>query len=331
MVTDTSVIISAQLTRPMIFERYAKAYLRQSKRIWSHLPSLVRSHSVGRAYGKHLHALVRRYAERNQNHSTFFLRNRPELALMLHLLEQRELGASVDITVVACSKGAEVYSILWKIRSARPDLKVRMRAVDISQDVVTFGEGGVYALNGAEMSRMSGHGPAARSDDMTWKDQIWGNQALSMFERMTDDEVHEMFELEGDHARIKSWLREGVTWQRGDATDREFAATLGRQDVVVANRFLCHMKPPAAEACLRNMAPLVKPGGYIFVSGVDLDVRTKVAIDLGWRPVTHMFREVHEGDTSLIEGWPLDYWGIEPFSDNTPDLQIRFASVFQVA
>src|SRR3954469_25933569 len=127
MVTDTSVIIPAQLTRPMIFERYAKAYLRQSKRIWSHLPSLVRSHSVGRAYGRHLHALVRRYAERNQNHSTFFLRNRPELAMMLHLLEQRELGASVDITVVACSKGAEVYSILWKIRTARPDLKVRMR------------------------------------------------------------------------------------------------------------------------------------------------------------------------------------------------------------
>jgi hypothetical protein len=125
---------------------------------------------------------------------------------MLHLLEQRELGASVDITVVACSKGAEVYSILWKIRSARPDLKVRMRAVDISQDVVTFGEGGVYALNGAEASRMSGHGPAAHADDMTWKDQVWGNQALSMFERMTDDE-DQVMASRGSH--VAAWRCHG--------------------------------------------------------------------------------------------------------------------------
>lgn len=55
----------------------------------------------------------------------------------------------------------------------------------------------------------------------------------------------------------------------------------GLQDIVVANRFLCHIQPEEAEACLRNVARLVKPGGYLFVSGVDLGVRTKVARDLG--------------------------------------------------
>jgi len=41
---------------------------------------------------------------------------------------------------------------------------------------------------------------------------------------------------------------------------------------VVANRFLCHMEPPDAQNCLRNIGRLVKPGEYLFVTGIDLDV-----------------------------------------------------------
>jgi SAM-dependent methyltransferase len=100
--------------------------------------------------------------------------------------------------------------------------------------------------------------------------------------------------------------------------------------VVVANRFLCHMEPAAAERCLRNIASLVKPGGYIFVSGVDLDVRTKVAKELDWKPVPDSLREIHECDFSLTEGWPLGWWGLEPFCEDHPDWRIRYASVFRV-
>ena len=98
----------------------------------------------------------------------------------------------------------------------------------------------------------------------------------------------------------------------------------------MANRFLCHMEPAAAERCLRNIAGLVKPGGYIFVSGVDLGVRTKVAKELDWEPVPDLIREIHEGDFSLTTGWPLGWWGLEPFSEDRPDWRIRYASVFRV-
>jgi len=40
----------------------------------------------------------------------------------------------------------------------------------------------------------------------------------------------------------------------------------------------------------------VKPGGYLFVSGVDLDVRAKVAGDLGWRGIACMLIEQTNGD-----------------------------------
>ena len=48
------------------------------------------------------------------------------------------------------------------------------------------------------------------------------------------------------------------------------------------------MAPIDAENCLRNIGKLIDLQGYIFVSGVDLDVRTKVAADLGWKPVQYL-------------------------------------------
>jgi hypothetical protein len=93
---------------------------------------------------------------------------------------------------------------------------------------------------------------------------------------------------------------------------------------------LCHMQPAEAETCLRRLASLVKPGGYLFVSGVDLEVRTKVARETGWRPVTELIGEIHEGDQSLRKDWPLQYWGLEPLDQRRGDWNLRYASVFQV-
>jgi hypothetical protein len=86
---------------------------------------------------------------------------------------------------------------------------------------------------------------------------------------------------------------------------------------------------PQAEDCLRNLARLVKPGGYLFVSGVDLGVRSKVARKLGWRPVAELISDIHEGDPSLRRDWPLEYWGLEPFDQGRVDWKTRYASVFQ--
>ena len=60
----------------------------------------------------------------------------------------------------------------------------------------------------------------------------------------------------------------------------------------MASNFLCHMPPTMAEECLRNIARLVRPGGYLFVSGIDLDVRTRVAQDLGWSPLQELLEEI---------------------------------------
>jgi hypothetical protein len=185
-------------------------------------------------------------------------------------------------------------------------LKVVLCAVDISKEILDFAQKGIYAPNTSELV------------------------GAPIFERLTAHEKRQMFDWEGDQARVKSWLREGITWRLGDAADPGLIRGVGPQDIVVASNFLCHMTPADAEKCLRNIGQMVSPGGYLFVSGVDLDVRAKVALDLGWEPVTELMAEIHDGDPSLQADWPCACWGLEPLNRRRRDWQNRYAAVFRV-
>lgn len=90
------------------------------------------------------------------------------------------------------------------------------------------------------------------------------------------------------------------------------------------------MHPTQAETCLRTLSTLVKPSGYLFVTGVDLDVRSRIARELGWIPVTELINEIHEGDCFLRNDWPLQYWGLGPFDKRRRDWSLRYSSVFQL-
>jgi hypothetical protein len=90
------------------------------------------------------------------------------------------------------------------------------------------------------------------------------------------------------------------------------------------------MDATRAERCLRNLAQLVSRDGHLFVSGVDLDVRTKVVLDLGWKPVTELVDEIHDGDPLVRADWPWQWWGLEPLDRRRRDWQTRYASAFHV-
>jgi chemotaxis methyl-accepting protein methylase len=259
------------------------------------------------------------------------MRNRAEMELMRSLISEKPEGAKLAIAVLACSKGAEVYSITSTIRSARPDLRLCLTAVDISQEITAFAQNGIYSLQNAPDGLQ---GPSTRR---TKNHTIWNTYRdqgplhnISIFERLGSQEIEAMFDIKRDMATIKPWLKKGIRWETGDASEPSLVSKLGPQDIVVANRFLCHMEPQVAERCLRNIARLVRPGGYLFVSGVDLDIRAKVAQELGWIPVDNLMQEVYEGDPSLTNGWPLGWWGIEPFSKKRTDWQYRYCCVYQL-
>jgi SAM-dependent methyltransferase len=237
---------------------------------------------------------------------TLFLRNRPALDLMRMLTAEKPRGATIRIAVLGCSAGVEVYSILWTIRRERPDLNVAVDAVDISREVLTIAEEGVYGPRTSE------------------------TVGAAIFQRLTETERREMFDWDGEQARVKPWLREGIAWRVGDVSDPSLIEELGAMDLVIANNFLCHMDVTSAEQCLRNFVRLATPGGYLFVSGVDLDLRSKVALDLGWEPVLDLMTEIHDGDPLVRADWPCHWWGLEPLDRTRSDWQTRYASVFRI-
>jgi chemotaxis methyl-accepting protein methylase len=200
--------------------------------------------------------------------------------------------------------------------------------LDIDKETLEFAEGGVYSLGSEEEA--SGPSTFDPRGDIAAKTARGQPVASPVFERMSPVEIEALFEREGECVRVRPEFRNAIDWRLGDAADPNLMASLGSQDIVVANRFLCHMNPEPAEACLRNLARLVKGGGYLFVSGVDLAVRSKVASEYGWLPVMDLIEEIHEGDPSLRRDWPLHYWGLEPLNRARKDWELRYASVFRL-
>jgi chemotaxis methyl-accepting protein methylase len=296
--------VTVKISRLKVFGKSpVGVFLRLNQHLYGYFSPRITKLPLMRIYGKWLHALVRMYAKRTFYFGTFFFRNRSQLELV-HRLTAKRTG--LRITVLASSIGAEVYSILWTIRSKRPDLKVVANAVDISKEALDFAQNGVYPLGYSEFA----------------------NEHI--FASVTKEEMLELFDNEGDRVRIKAWLKEGIIWRVGDAADPQLVALLGPQDMIFANNFLCHMYPVDAERCLRNIVQFVRPGGYLFVSGIDLDVRTRVVRDLMLEPITDSIEDIHNGDSSLRRDWPLTYWGLEPFNMRRRDWRIRYSSVFRV-
>ena len=102
---------------------------------------------------------------------------------------------------------------------------------------------------------------------------------------MPDKEVEAMFEVEGNQASIRPHGRTRESHGSPDASDPEVVRVWDLRTWCWQTGFCAIWNPEAAEMCLRNIERLVKPGGHLFGSGIDLD----------------LLRQVHEGDVSPEE------------------------------
>jgi SAM-dependent methyltransferase/mannose-6-phosphate isomerase-like protein (cupin superfamily) len=282
------------------------AFLRINGAVWRRIPAPVTARDPVASYGRLLHKLVRLQGARGQLFHTFFLRNRAFLELIRRVVAGYGPTGTLRVAVLGCSAGAEAYSVAWRIRSAQPELNLAMQAVDISKQAVEVGERGEYSVVESEFT------------------------GSDLFDRMTESEIAELFDRVGEKLIVKPWIRHGITWRVSDVGEPSVLDLLGPQDIVIANNFLCHMDPATAERCLRNIARLVRPSGYLFVSGIDLEVRTRVAADLNWIPLRELLEEVHEGDPRMRRNWPFNYSSLEPLDKKRRDWLLRYATAFQV-
>jgi SAM-dependent methyltransferase len=204
---------------------------------------------------------------------------------------------------MACSSGAELYSLLWLIRKARPDLDVVALGVDISEAAL-------------ERARLACY----LRDDMEFRGAIY------------DKDFHGLFEMDSQVFRVKDAIRRGAQWVQGDARDPALPSKFGSCDVVLANNFLIHMEPADASAALMNVARLVGPGGILVCRGIDLNVRQNVVNRLRLKPLPIRLEQIHNAELDLDarRHWPWKYYGLEPLNRNRKDCVQRYSAVFQV-
>jgi SAM-dependent methyltransferase len=269
--------------------------------LWNRLPSSIINSRPIQQYGHLMHKLVLMRGWRQPNPGTYMLRNRAEMEMIHSLASQQPAGTPFRIVVLACSFGMEVYSFKWALRDLVDHTNIQLIGLDVDEAVLDIARSGCYPLT-----------------DFTWQ-----------FERLSPEEYSQICPTDGDSAKVSENLRSGIRWLHGDACAPELLEKIGQQDMVVANRFLCHMEPQQASRCLRAIARLVNTGGYLFVTGVDLAVRQRVMRELGFLPVAQSLEDIHNEDISLLNGWPWDCWGLEPFDNRRADWIERYAMVYQ--
>jgi SAM-dependent methyltransferase len=272
--------------------------------MWRRLPPPMRDGLPGRAVGAWIHALSRKFSSRGQSESTWFLRNQPLLSTVIEIISGSfKAGSEIRICSMGCSSGAELYSVLWAVRKARPDLNVVPLGVDVSQQALEKARAGRYS-----------------------------SQDIELRGELVRDARSDLFETEGQQLQVKDWIRSGIRWAQGDASDPGISSAFGLQDIVLANNFLVHMEPRRANATLANVSRLVKPGGILICRGVDLDVRRRVTANLHLKAIPLRIEQIHnaESDLDARRHWPWKYYGLEPLNKNRKDWIRRYAAVFQV-
>ena len=279
-----------------------RSLVRYGKRAWSRLPCRLRESRAVVRLGTAIHVLSRKFSDRRQSESTWFLRNRPLLMAIRDSVEELRMGTTIQLCDVGCCSGPEMYSLLWTIRKARPDLNVLPIGVDISERAIAKARTGLFSAGDPELRTLS------------------------------QDVLAELFDTTTIGLKIKQWIAEGVKWIVGDARDPDLVSRLGRQDILLANNFLVHMREQEATACVRNLIQLVRPGGLFVCRGIDLNVRDRVSRELKLQPLFTRLEEIHNAEPSLDapSGWPWSYWGLEPMDKSHRDWARRYTAIFRV-
>jgi SAM-dependent methyltransferase len=273
---------------------------RSIEKLWNAIPRRVRRWKSTQELGRRIHQRACRVQPRGGGCFTRFFRNVPQLELVRDLVLERPRGEPVKIASVGCSTGAELYSVLWLIRTARPTQDIQALGIDLAEECVQAASRGVYPCRVIEVAKVS------------------ENSHKGLFTR------------DGKTFVVQEWVKEAVNWAVGDACSSDLVSRFGSHDVVFANNFLFHMPPERAEACLRNLARLVARDGYLVVSGADLEVRSRVVVELGFVPVTARWEEIHTAE-DVHAAWPLQFMGLEPIDRTRQDCAARYATVFRSA
>ena len=264
------------------------------------IQSLIRSH----AWQSFRYGITLRIDRRENSTFTGFLRlptqfEALEGPVIEYILSGRN-DEEVSIIVIGCSNGAEAYTVASILKNRNPRCAFRIAGYDIDRDMLTKARNACYL-----------------------EEEVLNNKVI------TEKFIRETFDIENRKYIVKESIAGTVHFDRADALDPDLCRKIGTADIVFAQNFLLHMKPPAARKAFDNIYRLLNDRAAFFIDGIDLNIRCKESMGKNLIPLDYKIPKIHdEARRARGVGWPYQYWGLDEFREGKKDWKRWYATVF---
>lgn len=255
-------------------------------------------------YGRMRQRALRARCPRSDCHTyTSFYRSPPQLDALCGPVLSRleEKGADpLSILVLAGSNGAEAYTLASEIRARRPDLDFHIKASDLHEHTVRHAEKATYTLN-----------------EIT--------QGLPV----PEDFLERTFDLVDGLFVVKPEIRALVSFETADLLAPEIVDRFRPADIVFVQNVLFHLPPDMARKAFANVLRLLKPGAFLFIEGMELDMRSELTKAADLVPLDYRVKEIYEYSRRHIPTfWWRHYFGNEPYSRLSSNRIARYSTIF---
>ena len=128
--------------------------------------------------------------------------------------------------------------------------------------------------------------------------------------------------------QARSELQAAAEFRTLDLLAEPLAATF---DLIVCQNVLTHLEPPVATTLLDRLLARAKPRAVVVCSGVDLDLKPRIAA-AGFRPWLGRLEEIHDGFTThrmhYRQNRGQHYFELEDIDRTQPDWPGRYGTLF---
>ena len=250
------------------------------------------------------HRRLLKKTERVNDHTyTCFLRAPAQLRLLTGaILDFIHHEGRLDITLLACSNGAETYTIASALRKTHPDLDFHIHASDLHQSMIERAKAAEYS-----------------------RDEV----LHSVY--MTEEFLQDTFLTRGDGYVVRPELRDYVSFSQANLLDGEtLRAKFGQSPLVIAQNVLFHLTPEDTAIAFDNLVSLMAPRGVLLIEGMQLDLRVEFTTKYGLSPFTQDLRQIYEETrVHTPPHWWRVYWGTEPFLFFRKNRARRYGTAFK--
>jgi chemotaxis protein methyltransferase CheR len=258
-------------------------------------------------YGVYRHRALLRTCERLSTHTyTCFYRAPAQLRTLsgpvLDFLGNPERsGERLEILLMACSSGAEVYTIASWLMQRAPGLNFHIQASDLHSELVEYARAGKYT-----------------SAEVMHSEYIDQPFIDATFERVDGSYV------------VRPEIRARTSFRQANLLDGDgLRKHFGKAPLVIAQNVLFHLTPAQATQAFENLVSLMTPRAVLLLEGMDLGLRTQCTARHGLRPLSTDARQIYEETrVHTPRDWWNYYWGVEPYTPFHPDRERRYATIF---